>query len=180
MNKTQQPAPGAVPVVQAGWQSLPTESTAAMEWVFNTADVTYRDGVGRKQPMDPHSEFKARYAAMLKAAPQAEKAPSAQAVGLLERVLQVVRAYLPPGGLSSTEAMSQITTIVDPWPLATPQPPAIPWVREPLTVDYESLLEDASYWSRHVVEDTSYQTLEEHLIEVFAKHGIAAAPKGQL
>lgn len=66
-------APAAV-AVPDGYALVPMASTAAMEWAFRRADVTYRDGAGQRQPMDPHSEFQARYRNMLTAIPAQEHA----------------------------------------------------------------------------------------------------------
>ena len=42
--------------------------------------------------------------------------------------------------------------------------------REPM--DVEALIEDLSDWARYVTEDRAPQTLEKHIREVFAAHGI--------
>ena len=48
-----------------------------------------------------------------------------------------------------------------------------PMVREPLTDEqYNILVEDLSEWSRHVEVDTAPRSLEEHIHQVFAIHGI--------
>lgn len=52
---------------------------------------------------------------------------------------------------------------------AAPQPVA----REPLSAEqYSILVEDLSEWSRHVEVDTAPRSLEEHIHQVFAIHGI--------
>lgn len=40
----------------------------------------------------------------------------------LERVLEAVRAYLPPDGIDAKEAMSRVIAEVDPWPLREGEP----------------------------------------------------------
>ena len=50
---------------------------------------------------------------------------------VLEDILQIVRQYLPPDGIGIHPAMSEIIGCVDPWPLASPPPPAAPVAAEP-------------------------------------------------
>ncbi|CAN7446853.1 hypothetical protein LJR066_002789 [Acidovorax sp. LjRoot66] len=69
-------APPATPVTQSDWQWVPKASTAAMQWAFDRANVRFADGTGRTHPMDPASEFKARYAALLAAAAQPQPQPA--------------------------------------------------------------------------------------------------------
>lgn len=61
-------------------------------------------------------------------------------------------------------------------PLYTaPQPVA----REPLSAEqYNILVEDLSEWSRHVEVDTAPRSLEEHIHQVFAIHGIKGGQHG--
>ena len=48
-----------------------------------------------------------------------------------------------------------------------------PVAREPLSDEqYTILVEDLSEWSRHVEVDTAPRSLEEHIHQVFATHGI--------
>ena len=48
-----------------------------------------------------------------------------------------------------------------------------PVAREPLSAEqYNILVEDLSEWSRHVEVDTAPRSLEEHIHQVFAIHGI--------
>lgn len=53
-----------------------------------------------------------------------QQAGEAVATDALRSVLRVVQAYLPPDGITASEAMCQITGVVDPWPLKTEQPAA--------------------------------------------------------
>ncbi len=56
-----------------------------------------------------------------------------------------------------------------------PQPVA----REPLSAEqYNILVEDLSEWSRHVEVDTAPRSLEEHIHQVFAIHGIKGGQHG--
>ena len=58
---------------------------------------------------------------------------------------------------------------------AAPQPVA----REPLSAEqYNILVEDLSEWSRHVEVDTAPRSLEEHIHQVFAIHGIKGGQHG--
>ena len=58
---------------------------------------------------------------------------------------------------------------------AAPQPVA----REPLSAEqYNILVEDLSEWSRHVEVDTAPRSLEEHIHQVFAIHGIKGDQHG--
>ena len=52
----------------------------------------------------------------------------------------------------------------------TPQPPA---PAQPLTDDkYEAIVEDLADWGRYVEVDTAHQSLEKHVRQVLAAHGI--------
>ena len=58
---------------------------------------------------------------------------------------------------------------------AAPQPVA----REPLSAEqYNILVEDLSEWSRHVEVDTAPRSLEKHIHQVFAIHGIKGGQHG--
>ena len=71
---------------------------------------------------------------------------------------------------------------------STPQPvvrepltdsQAQPVAREPLSAEqYNILVEDLSEWSRHVEVDTAPRSLEEHIHQVFAIHGIKGGQHG--
>ena len=62
--------------------------------------------------------------------------------------------------------------------LYTTPPAAQPAAWAGLTDDqYETLVGDIHEWSRDVVEDTAYESLEDHARKVLAKHGIAASAK---
>lgn len=59
----------------------------------------------------------------------------------------------------------------------TPQPTQAQAVaREPLSAEqYNILVEDLSEWSRHVEVDTAPRSLEEHIHQVFAIHGLTSS-----
>ena len=61
----------------------------------------------------------------------------------------------------------------------TPPTQAQPVAREPLSAEqYNILVEDLSEWSRHVEVDTAPRSLEEHIHQVFAIHGIKGGQHG--
>lgn len=65
--------------------------------------------------------------------------------------------------------------LAEAWNRRTPQPVA----REPLSAEqYNILVEDLSEWSRHVEVDTAPRSLEEHIHQVFAIHGIKGGQHG--
>ena len=54
-----------------------------------------------------------------------------------------------------------------------------PVAREPLSAEqYNILVEDLSEWSRYVEVDTAPRSLEEHIHQVFAIHGIKGGQHG--
>ena len=54
-----------------------------------------------------------------------------------------------------------------------------PVALEPLSAEqYNILVEDLSEWSRHVEVDTAPRSLEEHIHQVFAIHGIKGGQHG--
>lgn len=63
----------------------------------------------------------AKHAAQHQEPPQQERKPSAEQV--LEKVLAIVRGYLPPDGMLASAAMSEIIALVDPWPFGDPKGP---------------------------------------------------------
>lgn len=66
-----------------------------------------------------HAEL-ATQAAQIEAC-RAEAARPDQAEDALLKVLAVVQRYLPPDGPTAHDAMSDITAIVDPWPVTAPK-----------------------------------------------------------
>ena len=104
-------APADSVTAPAGWKLVPVEPSVDQEW----------EGKEASRRVDSMAEARKIYKAMLAAAPtppaQAADSVLEDAETALRKVLGVVQRYLPPDGPSAHDAMSEITAIVDPWPL---------------------------------------------------------------
>lgn len=105
---------GSEPVI--GWHAFPHYLQHPDGRLLRTAsDLLARHGyTGCAEPLRAMSDV------LLSTNPSPPEGMAEQA---LRQVLSVVQRYLPPDGPSAHDAMSEITAIVDPWPLGPLEKP---------------------------------------------------------